>query len=108
YRNIGITETGKVYLEKGLKASKKIPNEAQKNLYSGMVNQEVALYNLAEKEFEKAQKAAETADKYFRKLPTDPQKDYFLGTNYQLLGSIHLNKKEYDTSLEYYKKALQI
>lgn len=108
YRNIGITETGRVYLEKGLKASKKIQNQTQKNLYLGMVNQEIALYNLAEKEFEKAQKAAKITDKYFQKLPTDPQKDYFLGTNYQLLGSIHLSKKEYDTSLEYYKKALQV
>lgn len=108
YRNIGIIETGKIYLDKGLKASKNITNEPQKNLYSGMVNQEVAYYHLWEKEPDKALKSAKLADEYFQKLPENPQKDYFLVTNYQLLGAIYLEKQEYETSLEYYEKAFHI
>jgi len=108
YRNIGLLEKGKTYLDKGLKASKQVTNENYKNLYLGMVYQEITYYNIEDQDPDKAIESVRLADEYFQKMIPHSQKDYFIATNYQLFGRVYLKKKQYDPALEYYQKALTL
>ncbi len=106
YRNMGLYERGKIHLDKGLKAVEKIENQAHKNIYMGMVYQEIAYYNLAEDKIDEAEQSIILSDEYFQKVPDSPHKNYFLAEKENLLGGVYFKQKKYDSALKHYQKAL--
>lgn len=108
YRLMGMYEEGEEYLEKGKNVSAKIENDQMKKLYLGMIFQETAYYEIEYGQYKKANKAAKTADHYFKQLTNNEQdRNYFLATNEQLLGRIYIGLKKWDVAFHHYNQSLE-
>ncbi|MDX8555018.1 helix-turn-helix domain-containing protein [Tenacibaculum sp. 1B UA] len=106
YRILGLLDQGKEYLEKGLKASKKIQAINVSNQYRGMVYQEKAHYALHEKNYNEAIVLLKKVSPLFSSIKNERMKLFFFGNNEEMLGRSYLNLKKYNYAKQHYKKAL--
>lgn len=108
YRELGLYNKGRVYLDRGIHTSNKIADDNVKNLYLGMVYQESAYYAINDEVPRKAKNFVKLADQHFNKLPDGANKNYFLATNGELAGRVYLNLENYDAAHTTYNKALDL
>ena len=108
YRNMGLLNQGRVYLERGLEASKKIEDVNMANQFKGQVYQEKGYYALNEEQFEKAIGHFATAQTYFKDLPQSLTRTVFLSQTEEQLGAGYLKLKKLDSAQYHYDKGLDL
>src|SRR5690606_31819101 len=108
YRNMGLLNQGRVYLERGLEASKKIGDVNQANQFQGQVHQEKGYYALNEEQFDKAINYFFTAQRLFMTLPESKARTTFLMQCEEQLGAGYLRLRELDSAQYHYEKGLDL
>lgn len=108
YRNMGLLNQGRVYLERGLEASKKIEDVNMANQFKGQVYQEKGYYALNGEQFEKAIEHFTLAQTFFKSLPQSQTKTVFLSQTEEQLGTSFLRLKKLDSAQYHYDKGLDL
>ncbi len=106
YRNLGLWQSGKRALERGIKIIQKVEGEKKKIFYYGLVNQEWAYYEIDGGNFDKAKTYIKESIRNFERLDTSPNILYYKATNEELLAKCDLNLGQYDTAEQHYDQAL--
>ncbi len=108
YRNMGLLSQGRVYLERGLKASEKIEDVNTANQFKGQVYQEKGYYALNEEQFEKAIEYFVSAQTFFKSLPQSQNRTVFISQTEEQLGTGFLRLKKLDSAQYHYNKGLDL
>lgn len=108
YRNMGLLNQGRVYLERGLKASEKIEDADMAIQFKGQVYQEKGYYALSEEEFDKAIEYFFSAQNLFKSLPRSKTSTSFLSQTEEQLGTGYLKLKKLDSAQYHYDKGLDL
>src|SRR5690606_11688371 len=90
YRKMGLLNQGKVYLEKGLEASKRMEPGHKADQFMGQVYQEKGSYALEEEEFGQAINHFRTAQTFHNTLTPSPTRAVFLSHTEEQLGTAFL------------------
>lgn len=106
YRNLGLWQSGKRALDKGIKIIQKVEGEKKKIFYYGLVNQELAYYEIDGGNFVKAKFYIEESIRNFERLDASPNILYYKATNEELLGKCNLKLAQFDTAEQHYNQAL--
>ncbi|REC61923.1 hypothetical protein DRF65_12910 [Chryseobacterium pennae] len=104
YRQVGLYERAKKYIIKGLQASRKISGFQESNEVEGLLNQEMAFYEMEAGNYMNAIQYVEFSLKNFEKINSQNE-DRTEAASYQLLGDIYFKLNDYDVSENYYRKA---
>ncbi|AZA84650.1 hypothetical protein C1637_07380 [Chryseobacterium lactis] len=104
YRQIGLHERSKKYVIKGLDASQKISDPYKSNEMAGLLNQEMAYYEMERGNDSQAIKCIEVSLKYFGKINSQNE-DRTVAASYQLLGDVYFKLNNYPVAENYYRKA---
>jgi len=108
YRNMGLLNQGRVYLERGLEASKKIEDMNMAYQFKGQVYQEKGYYALSEEQFDKAIDYFFSAQNLFKSLPQSKARTSFLSQTEEQLGTGYLRLKKLDSAQYHYNKGLDL
>ncbi|SIR58363.1 Tetratricopeptide repeat-containing protein [Chryseobacterium sp. RU33C] len=104
YRQVGLYERSKKYIVKGLYASGQIVDFQKSNEAAGLLNQEMAFYEMEMGNFPNAIRNIESSLKYFGKINSN-NKNRTAAASYQLLGDVYFKLNDYSVSESYYRKA---
>lgn len=104
YRQVGLYERSKKYTVKGLQASARITDFQKSNEAAGLLNQEMAFYEMEMGNYPNAIHHIESSLKYFEKI-NSYNENRTAAVSYQLLGDIYFRLNEYSVSEDYYRKA---
>ena len=104
YRQVGLYERSKKYIIKGLEASGRITDFQKSNEAAGLLNQEMAFYEMELGNYPNAIRYIESSLKYFEKINSNSE-DRTAAASYQLLGDVYFKLNDYSVSEDYYKKA---
>ncbi|WP_165835259.1 AraC family transcriptional regulator [Chryseobacterium viscerum] len=104
YRQVGLYERSKKYIVKGLEASGKISDFQKSNEAAGLLNQEMAFYEMELGNYSNAIRYIESSLKYFEKIDSRNE-DRTAAASYQVLGDVYFKLNEYSVSENYYRKA---
>ncbi|WP_164723273.1 AraC family transcriptional regulator [Chryseobacterium aureum] len=104
YRQVGLYERSKKYTVKGLEASRKITDYQKSNEAAGLLNQEMAFYEMELGNYSNAIRYIESSLKYFEKINTSVE-NKTTAASYQVLGDVYFKLNDYAASEGYYKKA---
>ncbi|WP_123872972.1 tetratricopeptide repeat protein, partial [Chryseobacterium contaminans] len=104
YRQVGLYERAKKYIAKGLGASKQIPDFQKRNEAEGILNQEMAFYEMEVGNYVNAIQYIEFSLKNFEKINSHNE-DRTEAASYQLLGDVYFKLNDYAVSENYYRKA---
>ncbi len=104
YRQVGLYERSKKYILKGLEASAKITDFKKSNETAGLLNQEMAFYEMEMGNYSNAIQYIEFSLKYFEKINTDNE-NRTTAASYQLLGDVYFRLNDFTLSENYYRKA---
>ncbi|WP_167024408.1 AraC family transcriptional regulator [Chryseobacterium sp. Tr-659] len=104
YRQVGLFERAKKYIIKGLEASVQIPDFQKSNEAAGLLNQEMAFYEMELGNYSKAVQYVEFSLKYFEKI-SSKNEDRTEAASYQVLGDVYFKLNDYSASENYYRKA---
>ncbi|GEJ44686.1 AraC family transcriptional regulator [Chryseobacterium sp. ON_d1] len=104
YRQVGLYERSKKYILKGLEASAKITDFKKSNETAGLLNQEMAFYEMEMGNYSNAIQYIESSLKYFEKINTDNE-NRTAAASYQLLGDVYFRLNDFTLSENYYRKA---
>ncbi|MDM1555800.1 MULTISPECIES: helix-turn-helix domain-containing protein [Chryseobacterium] len=104
YRQVGLYERAKKYIIKGLGASRKISDFQNSNEAEGLLNQEMAFYEMEAANYANAIQYIEFSLKNFEKINSQNE-NRTQAASYQLLGDIYFKLNDYAVSEEYYRKA---
>lgn len=104
YRQVGLYERSKKYIVKGLYASGQIVDFQKSNEAAGLLNQEMAFYEMEMGNFPNAIQHIESSLKYFEKI-NSYNENRTAAASYQLLGDIYFKLNDYSVSEDYYRKA---
>lgn len=104
YRQVGLYERAKKYIAKGLGASKQIPDFQKSNEAEGILNQEMAFYEMEVGNYVNAIQYIEFSLKNFEKINSHNE-DRTEAASYQLLGDVYFKLNDYAVSENYYRKA---
>ncbi|WP_164976727.1 AraC family transcriptional regulator [Chryseobacterium sp. CH21] len=107
YRQVGLYERSKKYIVKGLEASGRISDFQKSNEAAGLLNQEMAFYEMELGNYSKAIRYIESSLRYFEKINTKSE-GRTAAASYQLLGDIYFKLNDYTVSENYYKKAEEL
>ena len=107
YRQVGLYERAKKYISKGLEASRQISDFQKSNEVEGLLNQEMAFYEMEVGNYVNAIEHIELSLKNFEKINSQNE-DRTLAASYQLLGDVYFKLNDYDVSESYYKKAKEL
>ncbi|PWN67861.1 hypothetical protein C1638_004500 [Chryseobacterium oncorhynchi] len=107
YRQVGLYERAKKYISKGLEASRKISDFQKSNEVEGLLNQEMAFYEMEVGSYVNAIEHIELSLKNFEKINSQNE-DRTLAASYQLLGDVYFKLNDYNVSESYYKKAEEL
>ncbi|CAI8760922.1 HTH araC/xylS-type domain-containing protein [Chryseobacterium sp. IT-36CA2] len=107
YRQVGLYERSKKYIVKGLEASGRISDFQKSNEAAGLLNQEMAFYEMELGNYSNAIRYIESSLRYFEKINTKSE-DRTAAASYQLLGDIYFKLNDYTVSENYYKKAEEL
>ncbi len=104
YRQVGLQERSKKYIVKGLEASLKITDPHKRSEMAGLLNQEMAYYQMEMGHYTDAIRSIESSLQYFGKIESE-REDRTEAASYQLLGDIYFKLNDYPVSENYYRKA---
>ncbi|MGR3856667.1 tetratricopeptide repeat protein [Chryseobacterium indologenes] len=104
YRQVGLYERSKKYIIKGLQASARITDFQKSNEAAGMLNQEMAFYEMEMGNYPNAIQHIESSLKYFEKI-NSYNENRTAAASYQLLGDVYFKLNNYSVSEDYYRKA---
>ncbi|RLJ33348.1 tetratricopeptide repeat protein [Chryseobacterium sp. 7] len=104
YRQVGLYERSKKYIVKGLEASGRISDFQKSNEAAGLLNQEMAFYEMELGNYSNAIRYIESSLKYFEKINTSGE-NKTSAASYQVLGDVYFKLNDYNASENYYKKA---
>lgn len=107
YREAKLPVEGKIYLEKALKASKKINDKDNSNKFQGNLHQEMAYYAMDEKNPAEAVRILLKGKGFFESLSDSKQRNFLLATNEELLAKNYLELTQYSKALSTYEMALK-
>ncbi|WP_181398008.1 AraC family transcriptional regulator [Chryseobacterium sp. AG844] len=104
YRQVGLYERSKKYIIKGLEASARITDFQKSNEAAGLLNQEMAFYEMEMGNYPNAIQHIESSLKYFEKI-NSYNENRTAAASYQLLGDVYFKLNNYSVSEDYYRKA---
>ncbi len=104
YRQVGLYERSKKYIVKGLLASGQIVDFQKRSEAAGLLNQEMAFYEMEMGNFPNAIRNIESSLKYFGKINSQ-NGNRTAAASYQLLGDVYFKLNDYTVSEDYYRKA---
>lgn len=104
YRQVGLYERSKKYIVKGLQASGQIVDFQKRSKAAGLLNQEMAFYEMEMGNFPNAIRNIESSLKYFGKINSQ-NGNRTAAASYQLLGDVYFKLNDYAVSEDYYRKA---
>ncbi len=104
YRQVGLYERSKKYIIKGLQASGQIVDFHKRSEAAGLLNQEMAFYEMEMGNFPNAIRNIESSLKYFGKINSQ-NGNRTAAASYQLLGDVYFKLNDYAVSENYYRKA---
>lgn len=104
YRQVGLYERSKKYIVKGLQASGQIVDFQKRSEAAGLLNQEMAFYEMEMGNFPNAIRNIESSLKYFEKINSQ-NGNRTAAASYQLLGDVYFKLNDYAVSEDYYRKA---
>lgn len=104
YRQVGLYERSKKYIIKGLQASGQIVDFHKRSEAAGLLNQEMAFYEMEMGNFPNAIRNIESSLKYFGKINSQ-NGNRTAAASYQLLGDVYFKLNDYTVSEDYYRKA---
>ncbi|KYH05799.1 hypothetical protein A1704_11950 [Chryseobacterium cucumeris] len=104
YRQVGLYERSKKYIVKGLQASGQIVDFHKRSEAAGLLNQEMAFYEMEMGNFPNAIRNIESSLKYFGKINSQ-NGNRTAAASYQLLGDVYFKLNDYAVSEDYYRKA---
>lgn len=104
YRQVGLYERSKKYIVKGLQASGQIVDFQKRSEAAGLLNQEMAFYEMEMGNFPNAIRNIESSLKYFGKINSQ-NGNRTAAASYQLLGDVYFKLNDYAVSENYYRKA---
>ncbi|RKE82550.1 AraC family transcriptional regulator [Chryseobacterium sp. AG363] len=104
YRQVGLYERSKKYIIKGLQASGQIVDFQKRSEAAGLLNQEMAFYEMEMGNFPNAIRNIESSLKYFGKINSQ-NGNRTAAASYQLLGDVYFKLNDYTVSEDYYRKA---
>lgn len=104
YRQVGLYERSKKYIIKGLQASGQIVDFHKRSKAAGLLNQEMAFYEMEMGNFPNAIRNIESSLKYFGKINSQ-NGNRTAAASYQLLGDVYFKLNDYAVSEDYYRKA---
>lgn len=104
YRQVGLYERSKKYIVKGLQASGQIVDFHKRSEAAGLLNQEMAFYEMEMGNFPNAIRNIESSLKYFGKINSQ-NGNRTAAASYQLLGDVYFKLNDYTVSEDYYRKA---
>lgn len=104
YRQVGLYERAKKYIAKGLGASRQISDFQKSNEAEGILNQEMAFYEMEVGNYVNAIQYIEFSLKNFEKV-NSLNEDRTEAASYQLLGDVYFKLNDYPVSEGYYRKA---
>ncbi|MGE8556445.1 MAG: tetratricopeptide repeat protein [Chryseobacterium jejuense] len=104
YRQVGLYERAKKYITKGLGASRQISGFQESNEAEGILNQEMAFYEMEVGNYVNAIQYIEFSLKNFENINSHNE-DRTEATSYQLLGDVYFKLNDYTVSEDYYRKA---
>ncbi|MEN5306880.1 AraC family transcriptional regulator [Chryseobacterium cucumeris] len=104
YRQVGLYERSKKYIVKGLQASGQIVDFHKRSEAAGLLNQEMAFYEMEMGNFPNAIRNIESSLKYFGKINSQ-NGNRTAAASYQLLGDVYFKLNDYAVSENYYRKA---
>lgn len=98
YRNLGLLQAGKQALNRGIEIIQKVEEEKKRNFYYGLVHQELAYYEINDKNFTKAKEFVEKSATYFNRLKESPNNFYYKATNEELFAKCDINLGDFDSA----------
>ncbi|MDN5423779.1 MAG: tetratricopeptide repeat protein, partial [Chryseobacterium sp.] len=104
YRLVGLHERSKKYTLQGIESSKLITDSQTRGEILGLLNQEMAYYEMEQGSYTDAVKYIESSLNSFGK-DTIKENDRAVAASYQILGDIYFRLKDYAVSENYYRKA---
>lgn len=104
YRQVGLYERSKKYILKGLAAAGRINDFQKSNEAAGLLNQEMAFYEMEMGNYFNAIQHIESSLKNFEKINSDKENS-IAAASYQLLGDVYFKLNDYPVSENYYRKA---
>jgi len=104
YRQVGLYERSKKYIIKGLEASGRITDFQKSNEAAGLLNQEMAFYEMELGNYSNAIRFIESSLKYFERIDSRNE-NRTAAASYQLLGDVYFKLNDYPVSENYYRKA---
>lgn len=104
YRQVGLYERAKKYIAKGLEASGRISDFQKRNEAEGILNQEMAFYEMEVGNYVNAIQYIEFSLKNFEKINSHNE-ERTEAASYQLLGDVYFKLNNYAVSENYYRKA---
>lgn len=107
YRQVGLYERAKKYIFKGLEAAIRIPDFKIKNEAEGLLNQEMAFYEMEVGNYVNAIEYIQLSLHNFEKI-SSKNEDRTEAASYQLLGDVYFKLNDYKTSENYYRKAEEL
>ncbi|MCT2561732.1 AraC family transcriptional regulator [Chryseobacterium herbae] len=104
YRLVGLHERSKKYTLQGLEAAQGITDAQQRGKVLGLLNQEMAYYEMEQGSYSDAVKYIETSLNSFGKDNIEGN-ERAVAASYQILGDVYFRLKDYVLSENYYRKA---
>lgn len=104
YRLVGLHERSKKYTLQGIEAAKGITDSQKRGEVLGLLNQEMAYYEMERGSYSDAVKYIQYSLNSFGKdNPQDNERA--VAASYQILGDVYFKLKDYTVSESYYRKA---
>jgi len=104
YRLVGLHERSKKYIVKGFEIAKNIQDPKRYNETQGVLNQELAHYEMELGNYPNAVKYLEISLSFFEKVGIIGE-EVVTAASYRLLGDVYFKQNKYDLAESYYKKA---
>lgn len=108
YREAGLKEQGKIYLERAMQASKNIKDFNQSLRFQGNLHQELAYYEMDTKNYKKVISYLQKGNQLFAKMDSFANRNYFLATNAELMGKNYLLIQKSDSAEFHYLKGINL
>ncbi|WP_430615365.1 helix-turn-helix domain-containing protein [Flavobacterium sp. JP2137] len=106
YRNLGLLESGRKALDKGVAIIQKVGDQKRRDFYYGLVNQEMAYYEIGAKNYAQAKEYVQKSRVFFDRLKTSPNNYYYKATNEVLLASCEVNLGNYKRADQHLDQAI--
>lgn len=106
YRENEIYSLGKIHLQKALAVSKKIADKNEMYKFQGILSQEIAYYEMYDKQYSKAISHLKSVNQLFDKVGSGFDKNFQWAVNDELIAKNYLALKKVDSAMLYYQKAL--